>query len=190
MLSKLFADKIISHAKLLDRSRRALQALSSEILSGSKRAIFALHREDGDAAAKELVIAREKLAAGWKLVKQESRIAQEGMWRAAQEEFAEADLFAQYLEKGSVGKVSEVADDPDVFIGALSDLSGELSRRAVLLASKRDAKAVERIFSDVTEIVSFLLQMDLTGSLRTKVDQAKQNLRKLEEIRYDLAIRA
>lgn len=190
MLTPALTDKIIAHAKSLDRSRRALQALSSEILSGSKRAIFALHRDDRAAAAAELKGAREKLAAGWKLVKAESRIAQEGMWRAAQEEFAEADLFAQYVSKGTVNKVAGVADDPDVFIGALSDLSGELSRRAVLLASERDTKAVERIFADVSDIVHLLLQMDLTGSLRTKVDQAKQNLRKLEEIRYDLAIRA
>ena len=37
--------------------------------------------------------------------------------------------------------------------------------------------------------MDFLLQMDLTGHLRTKVDQAKQHVKKLEEIRYDLSLR-
>ncbi|MBM3204920.1 hypothetical protein FJZ48_03000 [Candidatus Uhrbacteria bacterium] len=185
MIQKVFANKIIKHSQSLDQARRTLQALSAEILSGSKRAIFAFHRGDAAQAKQELASAREKLKEGWKLVKSESRIAQEGMWRAAQEEFAEADLFDQFLSQGMVGKVNGVAEDPDIFLGAVSDLTGELVRRAVLLATEGKEKEVEKIFQGVTEVVEFLLRMDLTGTLRTKVDQAKQNLRKLEEIRYD-----
>lgn len=188
MIPNALASKLIQHAQTLDQSRRALQALSSEILAASKRGIFAYHRDDAAKAEVELTVAREKLQAGWQLVKRESRIEQEGSWRAAQEEFAEADLLRQYLTHGKIGRVTDVADDPDVFIGAISDLTGELVRRAVLLASQRKEKEVNQIFHDVNEVVAFLLQMDLTGSLRTKVDQAKQALRKLEEIRYDLAI--
>ena len=85
--------------------------------------------------------------------------------------------------------VSDVADDPDIFLGALSDLTGEIVRRAVLLASERNAASVQKMFHDVTDTVAFMLQMDLTGNLRQKVDQARQNLRKMEEIRYDLSIK-
>ncbi|MDO8584141.1 MAG: hypothetical protein Q7R83_03105 [bacterium] len=189
MIVASFAKRTIERAKALDTARRRLQALSAEILSGSKRAIFAFHRDDEKKAQAELAIAREKLAEGWGLIKKESRIAQEGMWRAAQEEFAEADLLSQYLADGSVNAVKDVAEDPDIFLGAVSDLTGELVRRAVLLASERKEKEVNTIFRDVQSVVDFLLQMDLTGGLRTKVDQAKQNLRKLEEIRYDLSMR-
>ncbi|HEU0051046.1 MAG TPA: hypothetical protein VFQ60_03245 [Patescibacteria group bacterium] len=189
MLSSAFAQKMVDHAKALDTARRRLQSLSSEILSGSKRAIFAFHRGDDPKAHEELSTARTKLKEGWAIVKKESRIAQEGMWRAAQEEFAEADLLSQYLASGKIGAVKDVAEDPDIFLGGVSDLTGELLRRAVLLASERKEASVEKLFEDVREVVSFLLQMDLTGTLRVKLDQAKQNLRKLEEIRYDLAMR-
>jgi len=189
IMTPAFSKKTADHARELDRARRALQALSAEILSGSKRAIFAFHRDDKKKAAEELAVVSGKLEAGWKLVKNETRIAQEGMWRAAQEEFAEADLLSQYIHTGKINAVAGVAEDPDVFIGAVSDLTGELTRRAVLLATEGKTKAVHEIFDDVRGVVGFLLSMDLTGTLRTKVDQAKSNLRKLEEIRYDLSMR-
>jgi len=190
MFSSDLAGGVVTHMKELDASRRALQALSAEILSASKRGIFAFHRGDGKTAKTELAAARKKLDDGRAIIERESRLAQEGMWRAAQEEYSEADLFSQYLSKQKIGRVSGVSDDPDLFIGGLSDLTGELTRRAVLLASERKREDVERIFEDVSAVVDFFLRMDLTGGLRTKVDQAKQNLRKIEEIRYDLAIRA
>jgi len=190
MLPKNVVDTVIKHVKELDTSRKALQGLSAEILSASKRAIFAFHRGDENVANEELATAREKLAKGTEMVKKESRLACEGMWRACQEEFCEASLLAQYLATRKVGRVTEIADDPELFLGGLSDFTGELVRRAVLVASERDREQVERIFEDVRETIDFLLRMDLTGTLRTKLDQAKQNLRKLEEIRYELAIRA
>ncbi|MDP3793982.1 MAG: hypothetical protein Q8R07_04510 [Candidatus Uhrbacteria bacterium] len=190
MLNKTQIKQIIKRMRGLDRTRRSLQALSSEILAASKRAIFAYHRDDQKAAQQELAIAQQKLKMGWRFVKQEPRITYDGSWRAAQEEFAEAHLLSQFIKTGKVGHVPEVADDPEILLGGLSDLTGELVRRSVRVAGQRDGAAVEKMFYAVDEVVGFLLQMDLTGHLRTKVDQAKQNLRKLEEIRYDLAIRS
>jgi hypothetical protein len=38
-------------------------------------------------------------------------------------------------------------------------------------------------------VVENLLRLDLTGYLRQKFDQAKKNLRQLEQILYDLRLR-
>ena len=189
MLHKTYAKKILKRVRSLDQTRRSLQALSGEILAESKRAIFAFHRDDGKGAHHEIASAQRKLKAGWRLVKREPRITYDGSWRAAQEEFAEAHLLSQYLQSGKISQVPDVAEDPEILLGGLSDLTGELVRRSVRVAGQRDHAAVEKMFRAVDEIVGFLLQMDLTGHLRGKVDQAKQNLRKLEEIRYDLAMR-
>jgi len=189
MLNAAFARRLSARVQSIDKARRALQALSGDILSGSKRAIFAFHRDDLKKGKQELSTARQKLREGWKLVKKEPRIIHEGSWRAAQEEFAEADLFHQYLTKGTIGLVVDVSEDPDVFVGAVSDATGEMVRHAVFLASTGKGERVGKIYDDVSDVVSFLMHMDLTGNLRNKFDQAKQNLRKLEEIRYDLAIR-
>jgi predicted translin family RNA/ssDNA-binding protein len=189
MISSSVAKAMVERMALLDRSRRELQQVASEGLAASKRAIFAFHREDQLAADEQLALAEARLKTGAAIVKKVPKLAQEGSWRAAQEEYAEADLLRQYLEKGALGKVGAIADDPELYLGGLSDLTGELVRRSVLHATDGDHETVERIFEDVRRVVELLMDMDLTGGLRSKLDQAKQNLRKLEEIRYDLSLR-
>jgi predicted translin family RNA/ssDNA-binding protein len=169
--------------------RRSLQTLSTEILAASKRAIFAFHRGNPEAAEQELELARTRLAEGWKLVAEEPLLRSEGSWRAAREEYTEADFLSQFLEQHKINRFDDQEQDPDIFIGGLADAVGELVRQAVLLATKRDVSSIEIMYEAAQEIVEFLLEMDLTGTQRTKTDQAKQHLRKLEEIRYDLALR-
>jgi predicted translin family RNA/ssDNA-binding protein len=170
--------------------RRSLQGLSTEILAASKRAIFAFHRGSYDAAANEILIAQTRLAEGWNMIEEEPLLRSEGGWRAAREEYTEAHFLSQYLEHKKIDQFDDKEQDPDIFIGGLADLVGELVRQAVLLATKGDSSTIEEMYDAAQEIVEFLLQMDLTGTQRTKTDQAKQHLRKLEEIRYDLALRA
>lgn len=190
MLSPKLTKKLIQDSLAVNAAKRELQELAGAILHASKRSIFAYHRDDQKQAQLLLQQARQSLKQGWGLVKKQSKLAHEGIWRAAQEEFAEASLLDQYLIKQTIGVIPEISEDPDIYLGGLSDLTGELTRKAVMLAADRKEKEVNKIFEDVRQIIDFLLEMDLTGSLRTKVDQAKSNLRKLEEIRYDLAIRA
>lgn len=172
----------------LDKSRRALQALSADTLSTSKRAVFATQRKDHTACANELAQALARIKAGKKLIGKEQRLAGEGMWRAALEEYAEATMYHQAMTMGKVGSVPELPDDPDLFLGGLSDLTGELTRSAVLAATDRDASEVRRLTDAVRDTIAFLLTLNLTGTMRTKFDQAKGNLRKLEEIAFSLSI--
>ncbi|GEM_PF-90846 len=189
MISSSVAKSMVDGMAITDRARRDLQQVASEGLAASKRAIFAFHREDDVAAHEQLTLAEARLRTGAGIVKKVQKLAQEGSWRAAQEEYAEADLLRQYLEKGVLGRVVAITDDPEIYLGGLSDLTGELVRRSVLHATEGDHATVERIFTDVRRVVELLMEMDLTGGLRSKLDQAKQNLRKLEEIRYDLSLR-
>ena len=170
----------------LDETRRQVQALASEILSTSKRAIFAIHRGDIKKAASDLQNAEGKMDKADGLVKKEPRLASEGMWRAAQEEFAETDLLLQYITHD---KITGTFTDPEIYLGALSDLAGEIVRLSTRAASEGKTAFVKKAHQDVMDIVELLLSMDLTGTLRTKTDQAKSHLRKIEEIEYDLSIR-
>ncbi len=189
LLSSKIQRQTLDRQAQLARLRRELQQSAAEVLSASKRSIFALHREDPAASAKELEVAAEAIKRGWKIVKEEKLLAQEGSWRAAREEYAEASLLADYVKKGSLQTHPDQDQDPDIFIGGLSDFLGELVRLATLAATRGDRAPIERFYKDAVELMDFLLQMDLTGHLRTKVDQAKQHVRKLEEIRYDLSLR-
>ncbi len=190
MLDKKYAKKVMENQSQIDKARRDLQAFSSQILGSSKRAIFALHRDAPQDARKELDEAKQGIKRGNELTKKQGRLTFEGAWRAAQEEYAEACVFEQYVRTGSVGPVEGVSADPDIFIGAISDLLGEMVRLSITRVVAGDRSFVATAFYDAREIVSFLLQMDLTGGLRSKVDQAKQHLRKIEEMNYDVQLRA
>ena len=48
---------------------------------------------------------------------------------------------------------------------------------------------VKKIKEIINDIMTELVEFDLTGYLRTKYDQAKSNLKKIEQIDYEIKIR-
>ena len=189
MLSKKTLGKIQKTHKGNAQKRRDIQAISSELLGASKRAIFAVQRSDLKTAEKELSSGTELIKKGKVLIKTNPRLEQEGIWRSALEEFAEGYLYTAVINGKGIDEVPGISlEETEIYLGALSDLSGELTRSCVLFATKRDIKRVEALSTQIREIVSFLLNLDLTGNLRQKFDQAKQNLRKVEEIAFSLSL--
>jgi len=188
MYDERYLKTVRDHHKALSVARRELQSNASDILGASKRAVFAIQRGDSKAADTELGSARKSVGKGKAIVKKESRLLGEGMWRAGLEEYTEAVLYNDAIAGRKIGIVKEVEGDPDTYLGALSDLTGELTRSAVLAATERKVKEVKRLHVLVREAVEFLLTLDLTGSHRQKFDQAKQNLRKIEEIAFNVSL--
>jgi predicted translin family RNA/ssDNA-binding protein len=181
--------KLRDHYIRLEKSRRELQLLAGEGQRLAKQAIFALQRSEAAEATRLLASANERFAQGRRIVAHEPRLASEGMWRAALEEYCEATFFS-HDERGEARfSASLLSEDPDILIGALSDLVGEKVRRAVMFATDGDRAAVERLYAESQQIVAFLTSLDLMGSLRSKGDQSRQHLRRLEDIRYDLSRR-
>jgi predicted translin family RNA/ssDNA-binding protein len=180
---------VVRSYKSMTARRREIQQISSDILGASKRAIFAVQRGTKADADGELNGARKLVARGKKVVGTDRRLMSEGAWRAALEEFAEAAMYRDAMFAKIIGIPKEIADDPDVILGALSDVTGECVRSCVLAATRRDMKEVKRLSDIVRDGVAFLLELDLTGPLRQKFDQAKQNLRKVEEIAFDLSLK-
>ncbi|MDD2326605.1 MAG: hypothetical protein PHW63_11545 [Alphaproteobacteria bacterium] len=153
----------------------------------AKQAIFSFHRADEAKGLEQLAEAREKLLAGKKLIAHDPRLMGEGVWRAALEEFCEASFFAKSVTGDDLFPPQDITEDTDILLGALSDLVGEMVRVAVNAAIERDKAKVEGIYEQAVLLVEFILSMDLTGGLRSKADQARQHLRRMEEIRYDLS---
>lgn len=173
----------------LQRERRALIHASSEAQSRAKRAIFALHRDDAREAERLLREASILLKTVAAKAQRFPELDQEGSYRAALEEYAEAVLFSQYVTGGRLAKGEGRMMEPHIFFGALSDATGEIVRYAIAEATRGHFEKVARAHETVEMVVGFLLEMDLTGYLRQKFDQAKKNLRSLEEIRYDISIK-
>jgi len=168
---------------------RRMSGLASDALRLSKRAIFAMHRDDLKDARRLLAEASAQFKACEKNMRSFNGLEEAGVYHAALEEYAEALLFLRYLDKGAFGLIEARAMRVSVYLGGLSDATGELVRHAVRRATDGDQGEVERAYKAAEQVVAFLLDLDLTGNLRTKFDQAKKNLRTLEQMRYELSLR-
>jgi predicted translin family RNA/ssDNA-binding protein len=172
-----------------EAARRDTIKTAGDALSNAKRAIFALHRDDRATAARLLAESRQLLDKVAATAADRPGLDEEGSYRAALEEFAEASLYSQFVESGKVGAIVGPTIDEDTYIGALSDLTGEMQRRQVRLATEGKVEDVKRIKDAIEEVIAELLEMDLGGYLRNKFDQAKNNLRRAEEVLYDVTLR-
>ncbi len=172
-----------------ETSRREVIKTAGDALNASKRAIFALHRDDTAAADKLLAEASAGLDKVRALITKIPDLVAEGSYRAALEEFVESSLYRQYVRDGRVGEVPGEHIDYEIYLGGLTDLAGEIQRRQVRLATEGKLDEVKKCKDAIEEIVEKLLEMDLGGYLRTKFDQAKNSLRRAEEVLYETTIR-
>lgn len=171
------------------RLRRELAEVAGDLQHAAKQAIFAAQRGEVKQAQLLLHQARGLLQHGQAMCRKVEELVSLGSFRAAQEEYAEAYLFVNYLGKGRLVRVPGITAAPEVYLGGVSDMVGELVRYAVRLATEHQTQAVGKVVAFATDVVKELAAMNLTGSLRSKFDQAKQHLRRLEDIRYDLSVK-
>jgi translin len=191
MLDIEYLEKIKSAVHSYEESRRVIIRLSDDIRNSSKKAIFALHRDDMNGANQLLEVAEKKVNEVLVLTNDNQKLNEEGSFRAALEEMTEAILYRSFLQDKELGAVTigEWEVPTDIFLGGLADTAGELQRRQVRLATDGDYDGVKKIRDAIEEIIGVMLDMDLTGYHRTKFDQTKNSFRRAEEILYDLAIR-
>lgn len=189
MLSKKLFEHLKKEYSTYEAARRDLIGVSNSVLSKAKQAIFALHRDDEKEAARLLQEVERTFAELEKQFQKIEGLRWEGAYRAALEEYVEAKLFHEFIKGGKVAEIKTVPIDADAYLAGLSDFTGELTRKAVQRATQGHMEDVERLAEVVREVIEQLIKFDLTGYLRTKYDQAKQNLRRIEEVLYDVKIR-
>ncbi|MBU1348710.1 hypothetical protein KJ781_01420 [Patescibacteria group bacterium] len=189
-MTRITFKRTIARQRTRAQERRSIHEHAATLISSAKRSIFALQRDDVRTAEKELATAAKAYKTGASLVRKDPALASDGPWLAALEEHCEALLFHRFVTHGTLEDADLSVTDPESVIGGLSDVVGEFARLAVLKATAGDRKAVESLYVAGRKVVGVLLAMDLTGNLRSKFDQSKNALRKLEEIRYELSRRA
>ncbi|MEK7615559.1 MAG: hypothetical protein AAB431_04225, partial [Patescibacteria group bacterium] len=167
--------------------RREIIGKANDAIGRSKRAIFALHREDAKGAQELLDGAQSLFVECERLFKRVPDLSEEGSYRAALEEYAEACLFSGYLKNGSLGAIEDRVMDPLVYLAGLADATGEIVRYTVRQVTLGKTKEVAHARETVEMVIEYMLSLDGTGYLRTKFDQAKGNLKRLEDISYDLS---
>ncbi|MDD4996452.1 MAG: hypothetical protein PHW15_03230 [Patescibacteria group bacterium] len=162
---------------------------SNQALNKAKQSIFLLHRDqliDAEKTLKQVEKILNKIHSYFKKVPD---LEYNGPYKAALEEYLEAKLFWQVLKFNKIELIKEVKVNHDDYLGAICDLTGEIVRKMILLVINEEEKKAKDLKNLITEIINKLIRMDLTGYLRHKYDEAKRNLKKAEEILYDLKIR-
>jgi|AntAceMinimDraft_4_1070372.scaffolds.fasta_scaffold09474_3 predicted translin family RNA/ssDNA-binding protein len=188
MINVSFVNKLKKSYKDKEQERFKIINLSNPLLHDSKRIIFALHRLEIEKAKKELIKIENYLK---KLQKQlgAPRLEQEGSYKAAMEEYLEAKFFYSWQTGETINQIKDLQISHESYLGALSDLCGEIARYSINQAAKKNYSAVDKAYRDVSKILSYLTEFDFTAYLRTKYDQARGHLRKIEQINYDINIR-
>lgn len=168
-----------------DKEREIVIKDSRNVLKSSKQAIFALHRNNLDEAKELLATAKqEKEAIEQKI---ENPRSHSGSFSNACEEYAEAALFLHFQEKGELLSFSELDLTNEEYLGACADLTGELGRRAVILATERKQEEVKKIRDFTDDLYGEFVKFDFrNGELRRKYDSIKYNLQKMEQVMYNL----
>jgi predicted translin family RNA/ssDNA-binding protein len=190
MLNKKYLNSVRTDLLTYAEKRRDVIKNAGDAQHRAKRAIFALQRDAVKDAATSLSEAQELLSGVYKKYKSDSRLLDEGSYRAALEEFVEAFLFQQFLSEKEMGEVKGLPIDSEIFIAGLCDVPGELLRYAIKSATARDFKKAMRCHEAAEAIIGELVDMNLTGYQRQKFDQAKQALHKLQEVVYETSLRS
>jgi predicted translin family RNA/ssDNA-binding protein len=155
----------------------------------AKHVIFKLHRGDTKDAKQSLQSVEKKLKIVVKDA-EKSGLRNEGPLKAAVEEFLEASFLIRVLENKSLPPEVSFTVQADEQLGALSDLTGELVRAATLEVTKGHLKRIQQYRDATEELFGVLLQMNLRGQLRQKRDDARRNLKRLEDILYDVSLKS
>jgi predicted translin family RNA/ssDNA-binding protein len=188
MINKKFIEQLKADYRAQETDRRPIIAASNEILFNSKKIIFALHRHDLKLAGAKLTEIEKDLIA---LAKKygSSRLDKEGAYHAALEEYTEAKLLDMVITGQPIDKIKNIKLDQTAYLGGICDLLGEMVRLATNEAAAGHFEKIEQIKKTADEIMSALVDFDLTGYLRTKYDQARGHLRKIEQMAYEIKLR-
>jgi predicted translin family RNA/ssDNA-binding protein len=188
MLNKKFFTKLREDYKRSDSERRQIISISNGILHDSKRSIFALQRgetkeAEENFAAIEASLQKMEKSFGF------NRNEDEGSYKAAVEEYTEAKMFYYYLSGKKLDKIPEVKLDYDSYVGGICDFTGELVRYATNQAAAGNFEKVAEVKEAIEMVAGELTDFDLGGYLRTKYDQCRNNLRKIEEMAYEVKLK-
>lgn len=178
--------KLKNEFELFENQREELILKSRDILRYSKHAIFSIHNNEIK-NAKEKLKKAEEIIKETKKVKCSPKLDSIGAMSAAMQEYVEAKCYLGYIESKKIPSQKSLKVQIDDYLLGLCDLTGELSRRSVVLVINNNHKEVYLIKELVEKIFELFLQLNLrNGELRKKSDAIKWNLKKIEGVIYDL----
>jgi len=183
MLNKKTFEELRKQMEQYDKLREQVIANSRHTLKTSKAAIYAAHRKDMIEAGKLLKSAQQNIKKTEQIIKKDFHLGTTGAYSEALEEYTEAACYIYYLNKKEIPSPDEIGVDADTYLPALSDVVGELVRKAINSTIQGDYKTALEIKDTVTDLYAELMLFDWRNTLaRKKFDSIKYGLEKLEDL--------
>lgn len=155
-----------------DKKREEAIKQARTALKEAKKTVYALHRNEKTS----LATAEQEIQKARKLAENELR----PIIGEAEEEYVEAACFASYPE---IPEMKKLGVDAETFLAGLCDCIGELVRKAMNSALKKDYKITEEIRNWIQTTYDDLQLIDLrNGNVRRKFDSIKYGLERLENV--------
>jgi len=169
---------IRKHLEDFEVKREETIQTSREIIKLSKQIIYSCHRSDLTNASKLIKDINSRIK---ELDKKKNYDT--GISMVAFQEYVEAVVFYEFVKNNKIPAFTDLNVEVEDYLSGLADLTGELGRKAVHDAIKKDFKSVFKIRELVEAIHKEFLKFDLrNGELRKKSDAIKWNLNKLEDL--------
>jgi len=177
-------DEIRKHIKDFDNKRESTIAISRNVIRISKQIIYSIHRDDLKTAESLIKEIKNELA------KLDKKHYDTNIDCVAFQEYVEALTYYEFVKTGKIPSFKDLKVDVEHYLLGLCDLTGELVRKAVNDIIRKKYGNALKIKELVEEIYGEFLKLDLRNNeLRVKSDSIKYNLKKLEDIVYDLKIK-
>lgn len=188
MISKNLIKNLKQELETAGKVRSKIVSQTHGLGREAKHVGFKLQRGEFKEASAVLKDLESKIKA---LVKEAEKfgLRNEGSLKAVAEEYLESLYLLYVLQNKPLPAKLPFKVSAEEQLGALADLTGELVRSAVLEATKGNFKRIASYRNATEELFGVLLQMDLHGILRQKRDDARRNLKRLEEILYDVSLK-
>lgn len=189
MIDKKNFSLIKSQINEFDLERESLIKLSREIVRLSKNIIYSIHRDEMDKAEDLVKEAREKLAQMGKIVKSNPRMLSQGSAKIAVQEYIEAIAYFDFIKHKRITPYTDSYLDPEYYLLGLCDLTGELVRKSVNSSLKNDFNRMVEVKKLVDELYDLIMQLDVKGELRPKIDAMRWDLKKLDQMVFELKLK-
>lgn len=188
MINEKFLEKLKQDYRANESQRRQIISAANNILFEAKKTIFALQRQDfkaADVKLNEMEKSLKDLESRFGF----ERLHREGAYKAAVEEYLEGKTFYAVIKNKKIEATPNLHLDYEGYLGGICDLIGELVRYATNQAAAGKFSEVGKIKKSADDIMNQLIDFDMTGYLRTKYDQSRGHLRKLEQMTYEIKLR-
>lgn len=186
MLNKNEFKRIREEMHKIDMKREAIIQTSREIITLSKQIIYAAQRNDLKTASPIIKKIKDKV----KKLKKINIVTDTNINSVAFQEYVEAIAFYEFVKNKKIPTRASLNVSAENYLSGLCDLTGELVRKAIYDVIHKKFDEATKIKELVHDIYGEFLKLHLRNTeLRKKSDAIKWNLKKLEEVMYDISMR-